>query len=185
MAEISFAVRVSNSGPLTSVRRPTRAAVESEQMDFDSIFLHDHVVWSTDMRRRHISSGAQGALGDGQSADFFESHTTIGYLGDHISFKDAEIVQSHSCSRDRSYGSADAAPGRTGRVRDGWAPGWLSPAEMACDAEIVRQMAEEHDSKPDDTTVAVGSASSSNQASRTSNSSSSTRRSTNSHASYR
>jgi alkanesulfonate monooxygenase SsuD/methylene tetrahydromethanopterin reductase-like flavin-dependent oxidoreductase (luciferase family) len=80
VAEISFAVRVSNSGPLTSDRHLNRGAMEAEQMGFDSISLHDHVVWNNDIGRRRISSGAHEPLCDGQSADFFESLTTIGYL---------------------------------------------------------------------------------------------------------
>ena len=62
MAEVSFGVRVPNSGPLTSVANITRAATEAEQMGFDSIFLHDHVVWSTEMHQHHISSVAKEAL---------------------------------------------------------------------------------------------------------------------------
>jgi probable F420-dependent oxidoreductase len=80
LAPISFGVRVPNSGPLTSVDNITRAATEAEEMGFDSIFLHDHVVWSTEMHRHHISSGAHEALVDDQTADFFEALTTIGYL---------------------------------------------------------------------------------------------------------
>jgi probable F420-dependent oxidoreductase len=80
MAEVSFGVRVPNSGPLSSVENIARAAREAEELGFDSIFVHDHVVWSTEMHRHHISSGAHEALADDQSADFYESLTVLSYL---------------------------------------------------------------------------------------------------------
>jgi probable F420-dependent oxidoreductase len=247
VAEVSFGVRVPNSGPLTSVDNITRAATEAEQMGFDSIFLHDHVVWSTAMHRHHISSGAHEALADDQSADFFESLTTIGYLaaktsrvrigvaclimptrnpiyaakqlatldhltggrliagvglgskaskessefdvfgvpfsararmtdeyveamraiwteplasysGRYVEFKDAEIFPKPLQDKGPDVwvgGWTDAAARRTGRVGDGWVPGWLSPSEMARGTEIVRRTAEEHGRSADDITIAV------------------------------
>jgi probable F420-dependent oxidoreductase len=80
MTKVSFGVRVPNSGPLASVENIVRAATEAEALGFDSIFVHDHVVWSSEMHRHHISSGAHEALLDDQTADFYESLTTIGYL---------------------------------------------------------------------------------------------------------
>jgi probable F420-dependent oxidoreductase len=80
MTDVSFGVRVPNSGPLASVENIVRAATEAEAIGFDSIFVHDHVVWSTAMHRHHISSGAHEALMDDQTADFYESLTTMAYL---------------------------------------------------------------------------------------------------------
>jgi probable F420-dependent oxidoreductase len=80
MTDIAFGVRVPNSGPLSAVENMVRAATEAESLGFDSIFVHDHVVWSTAMHRHHISSGAHEALGDDQTADFYESLTTMAYL---------------------------------------------------------------------------------------------------------
>jgi probable F420-dependent oxidoreductase len=80
MTQVSFGMRVPNSGPLASVDNIVRAAVEAEALGFDSVFVHDHVVWSSAMHRHHISSGAHEALMDDQTADFYESLTTIGYL---------------------------------------------------------------------------------------------------------
>ncbi|MDT7652267.1 MAG: hypothetical protein QOI36_3673, partial [Pseudonocardiales bacterium] len=77
---ISFGVRVPNSGPLASVANIARAATEAEALGFDSIFVHDHVVWSSEMHRHHISSGSHEALAADQSADFYEAMTTVGYL---------------------------------------------------------------------------------------------------------
>jgi probable F420-dependent oxidoreductase len=80
MTEVSFGVRVPNSGPLASVENIVRAGTEAEALGFDSIFVHDHVVWSSAMHRHHISSGAHEALLDDQTADFYESLTTMAYL---------------------------------------------------------------------------------------------------------
>lgn len=247
VAAVSFGVRVPNSGPLTSVENITRAATEAEEMGFDSIFLHDHVVWSSEMHRHHISSGAHEALSADQSADFFESLTTIGYLaaktsrvrigvaclvmptrnpiyaakqlatldhlsggrliagvglgskasqmssefdvfgvpfsararmtdefveamqaiwtqplasysGQYVSFMDAEIFPKPVQKPGPEVwvgGWTDAAARRTGRLGDGWVPGWLSPAEMARGAGLLRKTAVEHGRDPRRITIAV------------------------------
>lgn len=247
MAKVSFGVRVPNSGPLASVENIARAGVEAERMGFDSIFVHDHVVWSSAMHRHHISSGAHEALSDDQSADFYESLTTIGYLAavtsrvqigvaclvmpmrnpiyaakqlatlDHlsggrliagvglgskaslesnefevfgvpfsrrgpmtdeyveamraiweqplasydgrfVSFTDAEIFPKPVQRPGPPVwvgGWTDHAARRTGRLGDGWVPGWLSPSEMARGAQVVRDSAVEHGRDPDAITIAV------------------------------
>ena len=58
MSGLTFGVRVPNSGPLSSIDNIVRAAKESEALGFDAIWVHDHVVWSSEMHRHHISSGA-------------------------------------------------------------------------------------------------------------------------------
>jgi alkanesulfonate monooxygenase SsuD/methylene tetrahydromethanopterin reductase-like flavin-dependent oxidoreductase (luciferase family) len=49
-------------------------------MGFDAVWVHDHVVWSSEMHRHHISSGAAEALSDTQDANFFEATTILSYL---------------------------------------------------------------------------------------------------------
>ncbi|MQA04883.1 MAG: hypothetical protein GEV07_19915, partial [Streptosporangiales bacterium] len=73
MTDIRFGVRIPNSGPLTSVPNMVKSAYAAEAMGFNSIWLHDHVVWSSEMHRHHISSGSAEALADEQTADFFEA----------------------------------------------------------------------------------------------------------------
>jgi probable F420-dependent oxidoreductase len=77
---IRFGVRVPNSGPLSSVENIVAASRRAEELGFDSIWVHDHVVWSSEMHRHHISSGAHEALADDQTADFYEALTTLGYI---------------------------------------------------------------------------------------------------------
>lgn len=80
MGKIEFGVRVPNSGPLASKENIVRAAKEAERLGFDSAWVHDHVVWSSEMHRHHISSGAAEALSETQDANFFEALTTLSYL---------------------------------------------------------------------------------------------------------
>src|SRR6266542_1581588 len=80
MNKISFGVRVPNSGPLSSIENIVKATKSAEEMGFDAIWVHDHVVWSTEMHRHHISSGAFEAITDSQEANFFEATTILSYL---------------------------------------------------------------------------------------------------------
>lgn len=80
MSEITFGVRIPNSGPLTGVDNLVKAARATEDLGFHTVWVHDHVVWSGEMHRHHISSGSAEALGDTQTADFYESMTTLAFL---------------------------------------------------------------------------------------------------------
>lgn len=80
MGKYEFGIRVPNSGPLSSKENIVRASQQAEEMGFDTIWLHDHVVWSSEMHRHHISSGATEAVADTQEANFFEAMTTMAYL---------------------------------------------------------------------------------------------------------
>ena len=80
MDQFEFGIRVPNSGPLSSKENIVKAAQNSEELGFDTVWLHDHVVWSSEMHRHHISSGAAEALTDAQEANFFEAMTTMSYL---------------------------------------------------------------------------------------------------------
>ena len=80
MATVQFGIRVPNSGPLSSPENVVRAARAAEQLGFDSVWVHDHVVWSSEMHRHHISSGSAEAIADDQTADFYESLMMLSYL---------------------------------------------------------------------------------------------------------
>jgi probable F420-dependent oxidoreductase len=247
MAKVQFGVRVPNSGPLSSVENIVRAAQEAERLGFDSVWVHDHVVWSSEMHRHHISSGSAEALADSQDADFFEALTILSYLAakteaiklgvacmvvpcrnpiyaakqiatlDHItggrliagvglgskasmdsnefevfgvpttkrgvmtddylqamqaiwtqplatydgrfiSFKDAEVFPKPKQSPYPPLwvgGWTDHAAVRTAKYGDGWIPGWLSPAEMARGAGLLRKTADEHGRDASKITIAV------------------------------
>jgi probable F420-dependent oxidoreductase len=80
MHKIQFGVRVPNSGPLSSIENIVKATKEAEELGFDSIWVHDHVVWSSEMHRHHISSGAAEAITDTQDANFYEATSILSYL---------------------------------------------------------------------------------------------------------
>jgi len=80
MHKIQFGVRVPNSGPLSSIKNIVRATKQAEELGFDSIWVHDHVVWSSEMHRHHISSGATEAITDTQDANFYEAMSVLSYL---------------------------------------------------------------------------------------------------------
>jgi probable F420-dependent oxidoreductase len=83
MSRIEFGIRVPNSGPLSSVSNLVRAATAAERLGYDAVWVHDHVVWSSEMHRHHISSGSTEAITADQTADFYESLTTLAYLAAH------------------------------------------------------------------------------------------------------
>jgi probable F420-dependent oxidoreductase len=80
MGKIQFGVRVPNSGPLAGTENIVKAAREAERLGFDSVWVHDHVLWSAEMHRHHISSGAAEAVREDQEANFYEALTTLAYL---------------------------------------------------------------------------------------------------------
>ena len=80
MHKIQFGVRVPNSGPLSSIENIVKATKEAEELGFDSVWVHDHVVWSSEMHRHHISSGAAEAITDTQDANFYEATSILSYL---------------------------------------------------------------------------------------------------------
>ncbi|MFQ5681968.1 MAG: LLM class flavin-dependent oxidoreductase [Candidatus Binatia bacterium] len=80
MKKIQFGVRVPNSGPLSSVENIIKATKKAENLGFDSVWVHDHVVWSSEMHKHHISSGATEAVTDTQDANFFEAMSMLAYL---------------------------------------------------------------------------------------------------------
>src|SRR3970282_2001188 len=80
MHKIQFRVRVPNSGSLSSIENIVKATKHAEELGFDSIWVHDHVVWSSEMHRHHISSGAAEAVTDTQEANFYEATSVLSYL---------------------------------------------------------------------------------------------------------
>ena len=81
MNKVTFGNRVPNSGPLASPEAILRVAKESEELGFDSIWVHDHLTWTEEIHRTHISSGSEEALKKKDHPDFYEAMTTLAYLG--------------------------------------------------------------------------------------------------------
>src|ERR1700758_1261100 len=78
--KITFGVRVPNSGPLASPQAILKVAREAEELGYDSIWVHDHLTWSDEIHRTHISSGSENSHTGNESPDFYEAITTLSYL---------------------------------------------------------------------------------------------------------
>lgn len=78
--KVTFGIRVPNSGPLASPASISRVARESETLGFHSVWVHDHLTWTEEIHRTHISSGSEEALKTNPNPDFYEAITTISYL---------------------------------------------------------------------------------------------------------
>ena len=77
---ITFGIRVPNSGPLASPESIVKVAREAEALGYDSIWVHDHLTWSQEIHRTHISSGSDDSDAGNDSPDFYEAITTLSYL---------------------------------------------------------------------------------------------------------
>jgi probable F420-dependent oxidoreductase len=49
----------------------------AEKLNYDSVWVHDHIVWGTEQHSGHLSSGSAEALSPSQQPNFYESLTTI------------------------------------------------------------------------------------------------------------
>jgi len=56
MGKYQFGIRVPNSGPLSGKDNIVKAALGAEEMGFDSVWVHDHVTWSSEMQAPQTST---------------------------------------------------------------------------------------------------------------------------------
>ena len=82
--KITFGVRLPNSGPLASPQSMLQVAQEVEALGFDSVWVHDHLTWSDEIHRTHISSGSDDSHANNPSPDFFEAMTSLAYIAGQI-----------------------------------------------------------------------------------------------------
>jgi probable F420-dependent oxidoreductase len=78
--KITFGIRVPNSGPLASPQSIVEVAREAEALGYDSIWVHDHLTWTEEIHRTHISSGSDDLTAGNEGPDFYEAMTTLSYL---------------------------------------------------------------------------------------------------------
>jgi probable F420-dependent oxidoreductase len=78
--KVTFGVRVPNSGPLASPESIVQVAREAEALGFDSVWVHDHLTWTDEIHRTHISSGSDDSHTGNTSPDFYEAITSLSYL---------------------------------------------------------------------------------------------------------
>jgi len=82
--KISFGVRIPNSGPLASPVSMLSVAREAEALGFDSIWVHDHLTWSDEIHRTHISSGSDDSHAGNASPDFYEAVTSLAFVAGQV-----------------------------------------------------------------------------------------------------
>jgi probable F420-dependent oxidoreductase len=77
---MKFGVRLPNSGPLANRQNIVRVAEEAERLGYDSVWVHDHILWGSEQHRTHLSAGSAEALTESQRPNFYESVTTLSYI---------------------------------------------------------------------------------------------------------
>jgi alkanesulfonate monooxygenase SsuD/methylene tetrahydromethanopterin reductase-like flavin-dependent oxidoreductase (luciferase family) len=103
--QVSFGIRLANSGPLASPGAVLALARRSEDRGFDSVWVHDHVSWGED-QITHFSAGAIEACA-GQAPVFLESVTTVaavGIAGLALPLRDPRILAKQVASIDAMIG---------------------------------------------------------------------------------
>ncbi|NJD29647.1 MAG: LLM class flavin-dependent oxidoreductase [Chloroflexi bacterium] len=77
---IGFGVRLPISGPLAVPDNVRDAAVWAEDLGFDSVWVHDFLIWTKMQDRIHVSSGAIELIQDDTEPWVLESLTTLAYV---------------------------------------------------------------------------------------------------------
>lgn len=83
-SRVTFGVRAPNSGPLATPASLVEVAREAEALGYDSVWVHDHLTWSDEIHRTHISSGADHSAAGNPSPDFYEAMTSLAYLAGQV-----------------------------------------------------------------------------------------------------
>jgi len=74
---LDFGVRLPNSGPLASPGNIVETARHAEKLGYHSVWVHDHIIWSSKLHGHHISAGSKEALTSDQKPNFYESLTSL------------------------------------------------------------------------------------------------------------
>lgn len=83
MAMGRFGVRLPVAGVLANPASIERVALGAERLGFDSLWVHDYLIWTKKLDRLHISCGSREAVdaaGEDYPPVFFESLTNLAYL---------------------------------------------------------------------------------------------------------
>lgn len=82
---VKFGVRLPNSGPLASADSILKSAEVAEKLEYDSVWVHDHITWGTEQHRGHLSSGSVEVLKSAQLPNFYECLTTLATIAGRTS----------------------------------------------------------------------------------------------------
>jgi probable F420-dependent oxidoreductase len=80
-----FGVRVTCAGPLSGADALHRSSVEADRLGFDTLWVHDYLVWNQLLDSVHISCGSREAFWEASNRDhyqplFMESLTNLAYI---------------------------------------------------------------------------------------------------------
>jgi len=83
-AKVEFGVNLNNREPLIAPDYDLKMLLDLSEIveasGFDSVWVHDHLTWSDEIHRTHISSGSDDSHAGNASPDFFEAMTSLAYL---------------------------------------------------------------------------------------------------------
>ena len=82
MDRVQFGVRLPVAGPLANPGAIKRSAQEAEAMGFDTVWVHDYLVWDEKLDRLHISCGSKQAVdaaGVNYPPTFYESLCNLAF----------------------------------------------------------------------------------------------------------
>ncbi len=83
MSNLLFGVRLPCAGVLASPQAMVRVAREAEALGYDSVWVHDYLIWTQRLDREHLSCGSREAVekaGDNYPPMFFESLTNLAFI---------------------------------------------------------------------------------------------------------
>ena len=83
MTQPRFGVRIPVAGVLASPDAVVRSTQAAERLGFDSVWVHDYLIWTKQLDRLHISCGSREAVdaaGENYPPIFYESLTNLAFL---------------------------------------------------------------------------------------------------------
>ena len=81
--KVLFGIRLPCAGVLASPAAMVRVAREAETLGYDSVWVHDYLIWNKTLDREHLSCGSREAVeaaGDDYPPMFFESLTNLAFV---------------------------------------------------------------------------------------------------------
>jgi probable F420-dependent oxidoreductase len=78
-----FGIRLPVAGVLASTDNITTVARAAEELGYDTLWVHDYIIWNKTLDRLHISCGSREAVdaaGDDYPPIFYESLSNLAYL---------------------------------------------------------------------------------------------------------
>ena len=90
-----FGVKLPHSGPLASLSAVRAVAIEAERLNFDSVWVHDHISYGKNWIG-HRASGLMEQMTPDYEPQLFEAVTTLAYVAG-VTTRSASAHPSLSC----------------------------------------------------------------------------------------